>query len=121
MLSPPGFAGACATSSTKWNDFTFAVAAAVFATSAGTDGVFAATATAAGTSASRATRTPSRRIPASCRIPPLAASAFCSTVPRATTKERTMAQLTDDQARLFKDSNFAHLATIRGDGTVQVT
>ena len=32
-----------------------------------------------------------------------------------------MAQLTDDQARLFQDSNFAHLATIRSDGTVQVT
>ena len=32
-----------------------------------------------------------------------------------------MAQLTDDQARLFKDTNFAHLATIRSDGTVQVT
>jgi PPOX class probable F420-dependent enzyme len=32
-----------------------------------------------------------------------------------------MAQLTDDQAKLFKDTNFAHLATIRSDGTVQVT
>jgi PPOX class probable F420-dependent enzyme len=32
-----------------------------------------------------------------------------------------MAQLTDDQARLFADTNFAHLATIRQDGTPQVT
>jgi PPOX class probable F420-dependent enzyme len=32
-----------------------------------------------------------------------------------------MAQLTDDQAKLFKDTNFAALATIRPDGTPQVT
>jgi PPOX class probable F420-dependent enzyme len=32
-----------------------------------------------------------------------------------------MADLTDDQARLFRDTNFAHLATIRPDGTPQVT